>query len=60
MSSDMETYRFFHRGRWRGVGDSVWLGLVFRWRVTEILDDGVVVLERRGRVRSLRCPVRVS
>jgi hypothetical protein len=56
----METYRFFHGGRWRGIGDTVWLGWVFRWRVVSIYDDGVVVLQRGDRLRSLRCKVRVS
>ena len=56
----MDTYRFFHRGKWRGIGDKVWLNWVFRWRVVSIYDDGVVVLQRGNRYRTMNCQVRVA
>ncbi len=56
----METYRFFYKGRWRGINDKVWLNLVFSWRVMFIHDDGTVVLNRGRRFRTLNCLVRVS
>jgi len=56
----MDIYSFFYKGKWHQIGDTITLGWFQKWKIVDILDGHVALIERNGKCKPIEGKVRIS
>ncbi len=56
----MDIYSFFYKGKWYQIGDTIILNWIQKWKIVDILDGSVALLERGKKYKSINGKVRIG